>query len=146
MWRRVRTIGCHSARLSRTIAPWGQIVEEDPSIMRTGFPFTWSAAGVGLVLALVLLLGGAHEVDRPGTLPLLTRLFISEFGFLITVGGAVWGFKTRGRPNAEPGALIAALACVALALAFALLGLTLWSTGIEGFGSTGLPRTVPLGV
>jgi hypothetical protein len=103
------------------------------------------AAGLGLVLALLLALGGAHESSGPQALPLLTRLFISEFGFIVTTAGAVWGFRTRKRPNAEPAALIAALACVTLALAFLLFGLALWSGTVQGIESTVLapPAATP---
>ena len=64
--------------------------------MSKRFPFTWAAAGLGLVLALVLALGGGPVGTPSGGIdsqaargmPLLTRLFIGEFGFLITAGGA----------------------------------------------------------
>jgi hypothetical protein len=94
--------------------------------MSKKFPFTWTAAGLGLILALVLALGSGADPDTSRRLPLLTLLFISEFGFLITAAGAFWGFKTRGRQDAETASLIAALACVALAVAFMLMGVGLW--------------------
>ncbi|EGV16600.1 hypothetical protein [Thiocapsa marina] len=103
--------------------------------MSKRFPFTWAAAGLGLVLALVLALGGG-PVGTPGGemdtqaargMPLLTRLFIGEFGFLITAGGAFWGFKHRRSQGSEIATLIAALACVALAVAFLVMGIGLWT-------------------
>ncbi|WP_296703128.1 hypothetical protein [Thiocapsa sp. UBA6158] len=97
--------------------------------MSKRFPFTWAAAGLGLVLALVLGLG-----EGPGRgMPLLTRLFIGEFGFLITAAGAFWGFKHRRSQGAEIATLIAALACIALAVAFLVMGIGLWT---ETFGDT----------
>jgi hypothetical protein len=99
--------------------------------MSKRFPFTWAAAGLGLVLALVLALGGAPggAIDTPTArgMPLLTRLFIGELGFLITAAGAFWGFKHRRRQGSEIATLIAAVACIALAIAFLLMGIGLWT-------------------
>ncbi|HSO83040.1 hypothetical protein [Thiocapsa sp.] len=101
--------------------------------MSTRFPFTWAAAGLGLVLALVLALGGGIDTQAGRGMPLLTRLFIGEFGFLITAAGAFWGFKHRHSQGAAIATLIAALACVALAVAFLVMGIGLWT---EAFGGT----------
>ncbi|RKT45349.1 hypothetical protein [Thiocapsa rosea] len=99
--------------------------------MSKRFPFTWAAAGLGLILALVLALGsgpgGAIETQAPRGMPLLTRLFIGEFGFLITAAGAFWGFKHRRSQGAEIATLIAAIACVVLAVAFLVMGIGLWT-------------------
>ncbi|QVL48340.1 MAG: hypothetical protein KFB96_22445 [Thiocapsa sp.] len=99
--------------------------------MSKRFPFTWAAAGLGLVLALVLALGSGpgSGVDTQAArgMPLLTRLFIGEFGFLITVAGAFWGFKHRRSQGAEIATLIAAIACVVLAVAFLVMGIGLWT-------------------
>ncbi len=88
--------------------------------------FPMIAAGIGLLLALVL--ARSMTVDEAGEtgLPHLTLLFISEFGFLITVagawvGGRVW-LATRGPLNM----LLAAAGCAVLALAFLYLGIELW--------------------
>jgi hypothetical protein len=103
------------------------------------FPFSWLAAGLGLFLALVLLLGGGADPAAARGLPLLTRLLISEFGFLLTAGGAFWGFKTWRSQGAKTATLIAAIACVALALGFSLIGLILW---IEGIGPAQASLTI----
>jgi hypothetical protein len=66
-------------------------------------------------------------------MPLLTRFFIGELGFLITAAGAFWGFKHRRSQGAEIATLIAALACVTLAVAFLVMGIGLWT---ETFGDT----------
>jgi hypothetical protein len=81
---------------------------------------------------LVLAVGGGADPEATRRLPLLTLLFISEFGFLVTAIGAFHGFKTRGREDAETASLIAAVACVALALAFLIMGLGLWTDGLGG--------------
>lgn len=106
--------------------------------MSKRFPFTWAAAGLGLILALVLGLSGAADPATANRLPLLTLLFISEFGFLTTAAGAVWGFKTRGREDAEAGSLIAAFACVALAAAFLLMGIGLWNSRLDVIPAVGV--------
>lgn len=108
--------------------------------MSKRFPFTWAAAGLGLVLALVLALGGSpggtpgDGVDTQAAqgMPLLTRLFIGEFGFLITAAGAFWGFKHRHGQGAEIATLIAALACAILAVAFLIMGIGLWTASFDG--------------
>ncbi|WP_200385935.1 hypothetical protein [Thiocapsa imhoffii] len=103
--------------------------------MEKTFPLTWVAAGLGLILAFILIVGGATGPSDGPRLPLLTLLFISEFGFLVTAGGVFWAFRTRNRADREKGRLIAAVACVALALGFLLVGISLW-TGMVG----GLPN------
>jgi hypothetical protein len=108
--------------------------------MSKRFPFTWAAAGLGLILALVLALGGGPNGTPGGGIdtqaargmPLLTRLFIGEFGFLITAAGAFWGFKHRRSQGAEIATLIAAVACIALAIAFMVMGIGLWTEAFPG--------------
>jgi hypothetical protein len=110
--------------------------------MSKGFPYTWAAAGLGLLLALVLAVsGGADARPAPG-LPLLTRLFVAEFGFLVTAGGAFWGFKQPGAQGARTATRIAAIACTALAAAFLLIGILLWSDSVGGEQATP-PGTAP---
>jgi hypothetical protein len=103
--------------------------------MTKRFPFTWAAAGLGLILALVLALGGGTDAPEARGLPVLSRLFITEFGFLVTAAGAFWGFKHRRSQGAVTATAIAAFACIALAIAFLLMGIVLW-TDTMGSAST----------
>jgi hypothetical protein len=100
--------------------------------MSKRFPFTWAAAGLGLLLALVLAVGGGADARAAPSLPLLTRLFLAEFGFLVTAGGAFWGFKHPGAQGSPTATRIAAIACTALAAAFLLVGIALWSDSVGG--------------
>ncbi len=91
---------------------------------KNAFPLI--ASGIGVVLALVLARSGVDISNREPLLPPLTLLFISEFGFLVTAAGAWFGGRTWLAQRSQLGMLLAALACLALALAFLYIGLALW--------------------
>lgn len=84
------------------------------------------ASGIGFILALVLARTGAGGDSLETQLPPLTLLFISEFGFLVTVAGAWVGGRTWYLERDKLGLLLAALGCLVLALAFLYIGLGLW--------------------
>ncbi len=91
----------------------------------TKLPFPWIALGVGLFLALGMLLGGAAAPADERALPLLTLLLGAELGFLVTGAGAVVAARRLAAGvGAVPVMLFAA--CAALAVGFAWLGLALW--------------------
>ena len=92
--------------------------------MRISFP--WLALGLGLLIALVLITTGAvgPEVDR--RLPLLTLLIVTEFGFFLTALGAGLAIRQLIQQGLNPGVILSASGCVALAAGFAWLGLQLW--------------------
>ena len=89
------------------------------------FNFPWIAAGLGIIISLALMLGGATEPAGHTRLPTLMLLFMSEFGFLITAAGTIVSVRgwqrTRGRRE-----LLLGLACGVLALGFVAIGLLIW--------------------
>ena len=65
--------------------------------------FPWLAAGIGLILALVLLQATSTDRTEP-LLPPLMLLFISELGFIVTLLGAwsgarLWRLARRQWPG-----------------------------------------------
>jgi hypothetical protein len=92
-------------------------------------PFPWIALGVGLFLALGLLLGGAGAPEGERVLPLLTMLLGAELGFFVTGAGAVVAVRRlrAGETGTVPWMLIAA--CAALAVGFFWLGIAMWPGG-----------------
>lgn len=91
--------------------------------------FSWVALGLGLLLALLLLNTGALGPESERSLPLLTLLIISEFGFVLNLIGAGVAAKTLLGERGGPAILFALLGCVALAVGFLWLGLQLWPGG-----------------
>jgi hypothetical protein len=88
--------------------------------------FPWLAAGIGLILALVLLQANSVERSEP-LLPPLMLLFISELGFLVTLLGAWSGARIWRAAREQWMLLLISGACVAMSLGFLYLGLALWS-------------------
>ena len=94
------------------------------------FSFPWLAAGLGLLLAMVLLKTGVLGPAEARSLPLLTMLFISEFGFLVTAAGSIAAGKSLMQQGRNWTQLFLALACGALSVAFFSLGIMLWQSSI----------------
>ncbi|MCU7845847.1 MAG: hypothetical protein KZQ93_18600 [Candidatus Thiodiazotropha sp. (ex Monitilora ramsayi)] len=90
------------------------------------FTFPWLAAGIGFVLTLVLMQSGALSSQESLSLPLLTLLFISEFGFLVTTAGGVVAVRTLLQSGRRWSNLFIAAACFSLAITFFIVGLHLW--------------------
>ena len=90
------------------------------------FSFPWLAAGIGLILAMVLLQSGVLGSADDRSLPLLTQLFISEFGFLVTAAGSFTAGRALRETERKTTTLMLTLACAALAIAFFVIGLQLW--------------------
>lgn len=84
-------------------------------------PFPWIALFVAGGLAL-------FQAALPG-LPLLTRLMMNEFGFILCLIAV--GLGLRQLRGAESGTRlwIPIGACAALAVAFGYLGIQLWPAG-----------------
>ncbi|MEW8441202.1 MAG: hypothetical protein AB2689_23885, partial [Candidatus Thiodiazotropha taylori] len=62
----------------------------------------------------------------PILLPLLTTLFITEFGFLVTAAGAYFSGKSSLESDRRWSQILLTAVCGTLAVAFFILGLTLW--------------------
>ncbi len=90
------------------------------------------ASGMGLLLAIGLRAGGAGGPDGEYALPLLTMLLLAEFGLFVCAAGAGFAIRDYRRAPASKAPLLAGVACAALALYFALTGLTVWQTSIAG--------------
>ncbi len=88
--------------------------------------FPWLAAGIGLILVLVLLRTSTELRTEP-LLPPLMLLFISEFGFFVTVIGAWLGGRAWLTERSQWSLLLVGGACGILALVFLYLGISLWS-------------------
>ena len=97
---------------------------------RTVLP--WIAAGIGLVLALVLFQGGAAQPGGGG-LPLLTALLVAEFGFFVSAGGCYLAYRQWAAHQGGNLAIAASgLACTALGVGFLVTGLSIWNSRIAG--------------
>ena len=92
--------------------------------MRISFP--WLALGLGLVIAMVLISAGAVGPAAGRSLPLLTLLMVAEFGFFLNAIGAGLAIRQLIQQGLNPGVILSASGCVALAAGFAWLGLQLW--------------------
>lgn len=88
--------------------------------------FPWVAVGIGLVVGLLLIGTGAIDPGGEHALPLLTMLFMSEFGFIVTLVGAGIATKIWLGQRSKLPMLLAGLLGAALAAGFALIGLRLW--------------------
>lgn len=89
-------------------------------------PFPWVALGVGLVLTLLLMQTGALQPQPERSLPLLTQLIITEFGFFLTAIGAAMAVRVMVSRGLNLPSLIAAAGCGLLSAAFLWLGVRLW--------------------
>ncbi len=94
------------------------------------FSFPWLASGIGLVLVMVLIKGGALAAEDRA-LPLLTLLFISEFGFMVTAAGGYVAVKSLLQAEKNWRNFMLTLACISLSIAFFTLGILLWR-GLTG--------------
>jgi formate hydrogenlyase subunit 4 len=92
--------------------------------MKANFP--WISAGLGLTLTLVLISSGVFKDPAERGLPLLTTLFITEFGFLVTAAGAFISGRSFLETERSRMHIFLTVVCGALALAFFILGLLLW--------------------
>ena len=81
------------------------------------------------VLLVAVTLGGKTNPQGLSTLPLLTLLLMSEFGFFVTaVGAYAWARQCLQKITFR--SLVSALSNLVLAVLFARLGLGLWATVI----------------
>ena len=93
--------------------------------------FSWIALGIGGLIAMILLRFGATGQTGEPELPLLTSLFLAEFGFLVTGAGAIIGIKAWLVERPGLLFLLSPVACALLALAFAWLGFAIWGEKVS---------------
>lgn len=98
--------------------------------MKLSFP--WLALGLGLTIAVILVVSGAVDPASKPALPLLTLLIMTEFGFFVTAIGAGLALRS-GFAQGFGFAMLAVIAgCALLAAGFLWLGLSLWPGGFPG--------------
>ncbi|HHL45241.1 MAG TPA: hypothetical protein ENJ24_01575 [Gammaproteobacteria bacterium] len=91
---------------------------------RTLFPIL--AASMGVFLHLLLFQTGALNPDDGLSLPVLTLLFVSEFGFFVTAIGAVVGGRRLLRQGLRIVPALVVLSCAGFAAGFFIIGMRLW--------------------
>ncbi len=84
------------------------------------------AASMGLLLHLLLFQTGALNPDGGLSLPVLTLLFVSEFGFFLTAIGAVVAGRSLLRQGLKTVPLLVVLSCTGFAAGFVIVGMGLW--------------------
>ncbi|MFM1892733.1 MAG: hypothetical protein RLZ44_1810 [Pseudomonadota bacterium] len=91
---------------------------------KRNYPFV--AAGVGLLLLLIVMRGSAPGSDGSTALPLFTLLAISEVAFFVTAIGAYIGIRQIRAGGTKVVYALTVLSCVLLALGALLGGVMLW--------------------
>jgi len=81
----------------------------------------------GLLLGGILIAAGATAPKGEQALPLLMLLFMSEMGFIVSLGGAIYGFTLWQKQREQRFLLLNAVAGIGLAIGLLLLGLKFWS-------------------
>jgi hypothetical protein len=92
-------------------------------------PFPWVALGLGLLIALLLVKTGALAPEATRSLPLLTLLIVTEFGFFLTAIGAGLAIRSLVAHGFNVALSMALAGCAVLAGGFLWLGLQLWPAG-----------------
>lgn len=99
--------------------------------MKRSFP--WLALAIGLLLALLLIRFTPLNPDAEWTLPLLTALLISEFGFVVTTVATVVGIREVMSQGLALRTALLVAGNLLLAIGFLTMGLSLWpGSGISG--------------
>lgn len=88
--------------------------------------FPYIAAGLGLMLFLVVMRGSVITNDGTTTLPLLTLLVVSEFCFFVNAIGVFIGIKHINAVGMETFYTATTVLCALLTVSFLYLGFTLW--------------------
>ena len=88
--------------------------------------FPWLALGLGLLFALIILQTDGHIPESSGALPLLMRLLMSEFAFLLNAAGVVISVREMLRHGLSFSGITLATGCLLLAAFFFYLGVMLW--------------------
>ena len=93
--------------------------------------FPWLALGLGLLVAVGLMMSGAFSPEGTYKLPLLTMLIVSEFGFFVTAIGAGLGINTLLEKGMNQVMLGIVVADGLMAAMFLYLGIQLWPGGFS---------------
>ncbi len=94
--------------------------------------FSWLALGIGGLIVVILLRFGALGPEDDQGLPLLTSLFLAEFGFLATAAGAYFGYRSWTADKSGLVNLVSTIVCVVLSLGCAWMGMVIWSERVAG--------------
>jgi len=81
---------------------------------------------VAILLGLALVFAGALAPRGEQALPLLMMLFMSEMGFIVSLGGALYGLRLW-QQGKQTFLLLNTVAGIGLAFALLMLGLKLWA-------------------
>ena len=98
--------------------------------MKLSFP--WLALGLGLTVAVILVVPGAIDPASKPALPLLTRLIMAEFGFFVTAFGAGHAIRTGLAQGFGFALLVLIAGCSVLSIWLMWLGISLWPGGFPG--------------
>ncbi len=93
--------------------------------------FPWLALGLGLIVAVGLVMSGAFSPESNYKLPLQTMLIVNEFGFFVTAIGAGIGINTLVGKGKTPVLLGITVADGLMAAMFLYLGIQLWPGGFS---------------
>lgn len=88
--------------------------------------FPYIAAGLGLMLMLVVMRGQQLDSDGQTVLPLLTLLVVSEFCFFVNAIGLYIGAKQIKSAGFQALYTVTTILCALLAIRFLFLGFSLW--------------------
>jgi nitrate reductase NapE component len=88
--------------------------------------FPWLAMGMGLLVAVGLVVSGVLSPEANYELPLLTMMIVNEFGFFVTAIGAGIGINTLLKGGMQPTLLMVTIACSVMAVSFLFLAIRLW--------------------
>lgn len=88
--------------------------------------FPYIAAGLGLMLMLVVMKGKVLGSDGETTMPLLTLLVVSEFCFFVNAIGFYIGAKQIKAIGFQALYTVTTILCALLAIRFLFVGIALW--------------------
>jgi len=88
--------------------------------------FPYIAAGLGLMLMLLVTKGKVLGSDGETLLPLLTLLVVSEFCFIVNTIGVYIGIKQIKAIGFQALYTVTTLLCALLAVRFLFIGVALW--------------------
>ncbi len=88
--------------------------------------FPYIAAGLGLLLMLLVMRGSQPGADGATALPVLTLLIVSEFAFFVTAAGAYIGIRHSLSTGLKSLYALTSITCGVLSVSFLWLGFELW--------------------